>query len=608
MNRPAAVAGLAALAVVLMSAWGLAARDLAGDELNMLHGNPVQILQWSLDPRGGFVGHLPWSFWLRWGSLSLFGETPAWAWRLHAVAGGALAAAITGWSASRTLGLGAGLLAASLVVLDPVLAFHTQDASNYAWSAAVGAGMLAGLLELSDGHRRGAILLGMALLLGALNDFYSVLIAAPALAASILISRRASLRRPILRAWLTPLAIVLPVVALFVVRLMSATGEAVVDVHADPIPPRPLPAVLDAPWRVARRVLGAHLHGYDGGRDDSGWIGGPPVLLALAAVVLTLRGRAWPAAVLVGGALILHGLLGIGLQLGAERMLPYEPRSLIGLTPALAVMLAALTTRARVGVAVAGIWLLGAGLSTLQARLLPADLRLQAIAAAAAQLESGDALVVPDARTRSRLPQPLAERATTCLDPTATAAVWIATHTAQAPPHCSEASALVVRSRTPFDAPVHEGSAASFLPRRIVARLGPPHQPTAAGEAPRQLHLQHRVLDGLSSVRWELADHTGQLIMRTPTLAAIALPTTTTTTQAPTLLSAFSETRSAAPLHPLFSAHHNRIQSWEIDALDPRPLVRGIPLGAPAVTSLRRLLPVLGLCFAVLLALPRRTR
>jgi hypothetical protein len=50
--------GAATVAIVLAS-HGLAGRDLSGDEQNMLHGTPTQIVEWSLDPRGGFVGHLP---------------------------------------------------------------------------------------------------------------------------------------------------------------------------------------------------------------------------------------------------------------------------------------------------------------------------------------------------------------------------------------------------------------------------------------------------------------------------------------------------------------------------------------------------------------------
>jgi len=603
VRQPAVVAALAALVVVALSAWGLGARDLAGDEINMLHGSPGQILEWSLDPRGGFVGHLPWSFWLRWASLSVFGEAPAWAWRLHSVVGGALAAGLTGWAAVRCLGWGAGLLAAAIVALDPVLAFHTQDASNYAWSAAVGAGILAGLLELRDHRKGGAYILGATLLVGALNDFYSVLIAGPALAASVWLARPDTLRRPILAAWLAPLAVVLPVVVLFAVRLLSATGEAVVDVHADPIPPRPLPAMLDAPWRVANRVLGAHLHGYSGGRDDSVWIGGPPVLLALSCVLLNWRSRAWPAAALVGGGLLLHGLLGIGLQLGAERVLPYEPRSLIGLTPALAVLLAGLTqgTRPGIGAAIALTWLAGAGLSTLQARLLPADLRVRAVATASELLQSADTLVVPDGRTVMRLSADLRSRAQPCLPDNAVRAVWIANHAAEEPPACGASSSLVVHTRTHFDAPVHEGSAASFLPRRVVSTLGPPPAPQLS----RQPSLAPtRLFDGLEGARWELSTADGRILARADHLPGIQ---TDLAGSVVSWLNAFPGTRSAMPDHPLFAAHHNRLASWEVDPRSPSPVFATTPLSAPALTSLRRLLPIFGLLLCAVAALPRRT-
>jgi len=603
VRRPAAVAAGAACAVALVAAWGAGARDLAGDEVNMLHGNPAQILQWSLDPRGSFVGHLPWSFWLRWASLTVFGEAPNWAWRLHAIAGGALAAALTGWSATRALGLGAGVLAALVVVADPVLAFHTQDASNYAWSAAVGAGTVAGLLELGRGQPRyGAALLGVSLVIGALNDYYSVLVAVPALALSLVWLRRPAFRRPLLAAWLAPVLVVLPIAVLLAARLWLSTGEAVVDVHADPIPPRPLPALLDAPWRVARRLMGAHLHGYAGGRDDGPWIGGPPVLLAVGVVAATLRSRAWPAAVVLAGALVVHGLLGVGLQLGAERMLPYEPRSLIGVTPALAVMLASLTTlrRSALGWGVATAWVWSAAIATTQANLLTADLRQSAATEAAQLLREGDVLVVPDAVNRARLPPDLQAIAQPCLDEDALQAIWIANHSAEDPPACAPPSGLVVHTRAAFDAPVHEGSAASFLPRRIVARVGP--APVPQRSQPATLDPS-ALLSGLADVRWELAREDGTVLDRADELTELDLPTDGVTVA---FVSAFPRTRSRLPNHPLFSAHHNRVASWEVDPRAPEPTLTTTPFGAPTITTLRRLLPMLAVPFVLVLAISGR--
>ena len=150
---PWVVAGLVAVA----GAWGLDARDLAGDEVHMLVGDPVWITQRALDPRGGFVGHLPWSYWLRWGSLTALGDA-AWAWRLHAVLGAALAAGLTARLAALRLGDAAGAAAGLLVGLCPVLAFHAQDSSNYAWSAATGALVLGGIWGVSEGRRRAAAL------------------------------------------------------------------------------------------------------------------------------------------------------------------------------------------------------------------------------------------------------------------------------------------------------------------------------------------------------------------------------------------------------------------------------------------------------------------
>jgi len=570
-----------ACGALLVGLVGIAGRDLAGDEQNMLHGTPAQIFQWSLDPRGGFVGHLPLSFWARWVALSLFSEVPAWAWRLHAVAFTAIAAAITAATAHRHIGLVAGILAGALLLFDPIVVFHSHEASNYAASVLTGALMLRGLLDLSANDRNGAWWLGAGLLMGAANDFYSVLLAAPALAASAWLARRPGLRRPIGVAWLIPALVVAPFVLLFISRLFESTGSAVLDVHADPLPPRPFPAVVDAPWRVARRLFGAHLHGYAGGRNDAPWIGLPPVLMGILALGATLRGRAWPAALLALGALLTHGLLGIGLQLSAERILPFEPRSLIGLTPALAVAMGSLATR-RTAV-IPALWLAGAALSTLEASLDTAHLRDQALAHAAHIAPPGAILVVPDDRTRTRAPT-----AVPCAPAGSATVVAILNHEATTLADCTGTpTGLPLTHRASFDAPVHEGSAASFLPRRVVAVFGAPVSATP-------LRIENTLLDGLTNTTWTLTDPHGA------TLARGTAPSTFPTPEGLAHIAAFPTAPAWLPDHPLFLAHRNQVQAWERDPLDQRPVLRAAPLQAPWLTTLRRLLPVVGVLLTVL--------
>ena len=568
-------AGIAVFAVVLAS-WGVAGRDLAGDELNMLHGSPAQIFEWSLDPRDGFVGHLPLSFWARWLSLSIWTEVPTLAWRLHALVFTGLAAAVTASTAHRHFGRWAGVLAGVLVAVDPIVQFHAQEAGNYAASVLTGALIVRGVLDLRADHSPGAGWLGAGLLLGATNDYYSVLLAGPALLASIVLARSPRVRRHLIAAWVLPALCVAPFVLLFASRLFEATGGAVVDVHADPLPPRPLPAVVDAFWRAARRFFGAHLHGYAGGRNDAPWLGLPPVLFAVTALGASLRGRAWPAALLVVGALLLHGLLGVGLQLGADRVLPFEPRSLIGLTPALAIGLAAHARRDRPMVtAVCVAWLVGAGLATLEARLDPADLRARAIAHARS-VAPDVPLIIPEDRTRTRAPGALP-----CVPDGAVAFAVITDHTASSPPWCGNGPVPHPSHRRAFDAPVYEGSAASFLPRRVVAIYG-------QGVPAAPLVVRRALWDGLSDATWALTDPQGATLARGNDPARFSRPADTA------MLAAQPTAPTWLPDHSLLRAHRNQVQGWELDPLDQQPVLDATPLRAPLVSSLRSLLPIVG--------------
>ena len=588
--------GLATAAVaVLVALHGLAARDLAGDELNMLHGSPRQIVEWSLDPRGGFVGHLPLSFWARWISLSLFTEVPAWAWRLHAVVFTALTVMLTANTAQRHLGPLAGALAGLLLAADPIIGFHAQEASNYAASALTGALFVRGLLDLSVHRLAGSYWLALGIVMAAVNDFYSALVALPALGVCLLLARRSTLRLPITLAWVGPMVLLGPFIGLFILRLVDSSGHAVLAVHADPLPPRPLPVVLDAPWRVARRMLGAHLNGYAGGRNDAPWVGLPPVLFAVVLMLGRLRHRAWPAAAVVLGGLLIHGLLGVGFQLGTERVLPYEPRTLIGLTPALAISIAACASVAAGSsrwskvacLAAPALWLTSTTLATLEAHLSIADLRDQAIQHAR-QVAPGALLVIPDARTRSRAPDAVA-----CAPVETRELVVVMNHAVDHLPTCAGPTTAEPTHRHFFDAPVHEGSAASFHPRRVVAVFG-----RAIPAAP--LRVYRSIGDGLDAPVWSLTDRGGATLARGLDLPELPA-------ERPwTVLSATPTAAAWLPRHPLLTAHRNQVQSTELDPLDQRPALHAAALKSPWSVTLRNSLPILGLLFALLTI--RRTR
>ena len=106
------IVAVSVLALVLV--WsGLSSRDLTGDEIAIFTGSPWQTLVWALDPSQHFTGHMPLSYWLRWGWLGVLGEESVLAWRLHAALGFAgavglvmLAVPTRGW----------GLLAAAVLL------------------------------------------------------------------------------------------------------------------------------------------------------------------------------------------------------------------------------------------------------------------------------------------------------------------------------------------------------------------------------------------------------------------------------------------------------------------------------------------------------------
>jgi hypothetical protein len=394
-----------AAAAALAGVWGLDARDLAGDEIHMLVGDPFAIAARSLDPRGGFVGHLPWSYWLRWGSLTVFGDA-AWAWRAHALVGATLAAGLTAWLVQLRWGAARALAVGLLVGLSPILSFHAQDSSNYAWSAVSGALVLGGLWGLGERRARAGLWLGIGLLVGGLNDVYFVFPATIAAAGCVWLAvRDPTQRRAIVGSWLPALAVLGPATALFLWRLLESSTGGVVDVHADPPAPSELVVWLDVPWTVLRRFSGAYLAGYDGGRISAPWEVWAPVAFTGAAIVAAIRGRGkWPAAMLVAG-LGLMLAVGLGFRVLGGRTFPHEPRVFLTLLPALAcVWVAALDRLPRALAWGTGALLaLSIGAETLDQKLMRSDMHQRAAAVLAAEAAPTDLVLAPDPRVRDRL-------------------------------------------------------------------------------------------------------------------------------------------------------------------------------------------------------------
>lgn len=513
---PWVVAGLVAAA----GAWGLDARDLSGDEVHMLVGDPVWIGQRALDPRGGFVGHLPWSYWLRWVALTLCGDG-AWAWRLHAVVGAALASGLTARLAAWRLGDAAGAAAGLLVGLCPVLAFHAQDSSNYAWSAATGALVLGGLWGVAEGRERAAAWLGAGLLIGGLNDVYFIFLGTTAAAASLgMALRHPSRRRALAAAWAPSLVILLPAALLFGSRLLESHSGAVIDVHADPPAPSDLPWALDVPWRMLRRFFGSTTAGYAAGRIDAPWEVVAPVGFGVLGMGAAARGRGRGAAAVLGAALLLVVGAGLAFRGLAGRTLPHEPRAFLTLLPALACVWVAALQRLPRGASWAGgaLLLLSLGSPLVQQLATRSTMHRDAAVMAASAgpwlAQVGMPLrdihvVVPDRRIRSRLPSVVAPmgpgvRASEhdCVPEDAGVVILVRNQPLDGPatrPACGGGSAPLdthtLLAATSLGPPGHERNSASFLMPVQLEAWWPGDTPAGLPTA-RALMLSPALLDG----------------------------------------------------------------------------------------------------------------
>ena len=299
-------------------------RDLAGDEVNMLHGDPLEVLQWSLWPDGAFTGHLPLSPILRWMALRTFGEGAPLAWRLHAIGAFLL-----------TVGLVArrgGLWPAILVAVHPILLFHATDSGNYAWSALVGLLLWWGACGLRDG---GGAKLWLGACFGvALVDFYLVPLAFLA-AVWIVASGISGGPRGILPRAMGGVAVASGSLLLVGLRLfgMNATADATA-LHADLPPPSELPVVLEVMVRTTLRMVGAVVGGYPEGRQRALWEAGPLLCMGLGmGCWLWRRGGQTGRGVIVWvlGGLVLRIGVGIVVEVGAGRILPFEPRTFVAI-------------------------------------------------------------------------------------------------------------------------------------------------------------------------------------------------------------------------------------------------------------------------------------
>ena len=390
------IVAVSVLALVLV--WsGLSSRDLTGDEIAIFTGSPWQTLVLALDPSQHFTGHMPLSYWLRWGWLGVLGEQSVLAWRLHAALGyaGAVGLVMLAVPARRW-----ALLAAGVLMVSPVATFHGMDSSNYAWSLLVGSWVLA---ALADPQRRRWWLVA-ALTVAAWNDLYTLWLGVGAVAALVWVvgPSRVSLRRP--AAVLAVLTV--PLVVLVLLRLGLSGEAASVGMHADPASADL--STVDVVLRRIQRLGGASLSGYSAGRELRLWERVPALLFPLLAGVGALRSwRPWGRA---AGAVLLGGL-GAALLASAltlvvfDRVLPTEPRVVLSLLPALAVSIAAVVSSLGRGRLLAGGLVLGmSGMAMVQQHLDRSTLHSDVAVFVAQQRGQTELVVAPE-----RIQAPLLE-------------------------------------------------------------------------------------------------------------------------------------------------------------------------------------------------------
>lgn len=468
--------GGVALAV---AAWGAGRRDLSGDELHMLRGGVRAAVSGAYRPlwssESPFWGHLPLSHALRELSLAVFGTDWRLAWRLHSVVAAVLTSlvvAATGWRTGPVVAVVAGLA----VALDPILAFHAQDAGNYAVSALCGALVLGGLERLRDDTAAGPLLLGAGLFFGCLNDLWFCLVVGIAAAGSAPWLRDPVRRPALLRAWLPTLLLPAP---LAVALVLASGGDGDFVLHADPAQGGPLEAAL----AVLRRFFGAHLGGYEAGRIADPWDAGPALLLGLALLPL---GRG-PGRLRLWGALALLALGAACFGLATGRQLPVEPRSTLALLPFWALALGRAASL-RPGV---GVVLVLLGVATLEQRLDAPRAQEQL----ARQATGGD-WVLPAPWGVPGLEVPGARA---CLDaPPTTGPLFVVRETPDCrPQHCDgtelELSGWHRATLQVWEPPASERNAASFLPTWTACRW----ERGAGTQAPLEITIDDALLDGI---------------------------------------------------------------------------------------------------------------
>jgi hypothetical protein len=582
-----ALGGAAVAAAVGLLAWGAGARDLSGDELHMLGGGAWAAVAAAYapitDPGAPAWGHLPWAYAARALSVGLLGPELRLGWRLPSLIAALLTVALVGEAGARLGGRGAGLTAAVAAAIDPVLAAHAHEASNYAWSALCASLTLRGAWGQRAGWPLAGPSLAAGLCIGCANDLYFVV----PMALAALISLGTRPRGAALRAWGPALLVSAPLAALVGLRMLTA--PAALEAHGDPGQAPDL-VVLG----LLRRFFGAHLLGYAHGRLPAPWEAWPALILGAAVIAAAARrpaARPVALGLCLGLAAAAAGVAAVALMTG--RSPPLEPRITIGLTPLWALALGLVGARAT---------LLLPLLGTLEARLDPADGQARALADAVQDRAGDELLVLPPPFGHPALPLPAG--AAPCADGPPPA-LSISARPDGLPEPCPGAAPLdpgPPRWVRRYGPPDHERNGAAFFPTWTVARWGgaPPPGPRSAVE----ITVARALLDGVDG---------GALVASAGDEAARAdgphLRWADRPTGAPLELRVMGRAPPGLPSSPLFDPFTRELQAWEPLPWTPEPQihVQARPLRSPWVALLRRLGPLLAAA-ALLVPWLRRPR
>ena len=401
---PIAVVAVAAAAAVAGAAPPAMTGDAPGGQCGSRYECWDRTLE--LDRPESYSAHMPLSWLVRIFVFGLMGvPSEPWQWRVHVGLAAVAAAWATWWCLSREghrrLGLGAGLA----VALNPLLAFHSHDSMNYAFTPLPVAITIAGLCDVWRGRRRGIGILAAGLLLGISNDFHFFPIAGVALGATLIAVVRSEARKASAiagaGAWLA-VAIVLAYpasVAWQRAHSVDVDAQSLTSRHVgDSQDPRPYGQHLEELLNVPSTMLFEGYEGFDGARFTEPYANPPWRTVVLIAGLLALFSRVRPVAVsgfVTLGTLAGMSVVGYWFEHTFGHVYPLVGRFYIGLAPATSIIAvsALMSLGRRAGPAGVAVLLLALAIPTARVSLNPSNTQVGTARTIERLWQSGDALI-----------------------------------------------------------------------------------------------------------------------------------------------------------------------------------------------------------------------